>query len=151
MKYLLLIFMIMTCLRPFCYERMTNLTKAVVMLLVNGDNEQKTISGNVFLSSWSDSSHYYLNVQFCEENSGSSGGNGRISVKYLTSERNPFFKATKCTSGPDQGNRIKIPPSFCIRQCGEDIFTTMLTAGGNKWGIVCKKVVQSLSKSCICH
>lgn len=38
-----------------------------------------------------------------------------------------------------QGNRIKIPPSFCIRQCGEDIFTTMLTAGGNKWGIVCKK------------
>ena len=50
-----------------------------------------------------------------------------------------------------QGNRIKIPPSFCIRQCGEDIFTTMLTAGGNKWGIVCKKVAQSLSKSCICH
>ena len=43
-----------------------------------------------------------------------------------------------------QGNRIKIPPSFCIRQCGEDIFTTMLTAGGNKWGIVCKKVAQSL-------
>ena len=39
----------------------------------------------------------------------------------------------------NQGNRIKIPPSFCIRQCGEDIFTTMLTAGGNKWGIVCKK------------
>ena len=38
-----------------------------------------------------------------------------------------------------QGNRIKIPPSFCIRQCGEDIFTTMLTAVGNKWGIVCKK------------
>lgn len=38
-----------------------------------------------------------------------------------------------------QGNRIKKPPSFCIRQCGEDIFTTMLTAGGNKWGIVCKK------------
>ena len=50
-----------------------------------------------------------------------------------------------------QGNRIKKPPSFCIRQCGEDIFTTMLTAGGNKWGIVCKKVAQSLSKSCICH
>lgn len=48
-------------------------------------------------------------------------------------------------------NRIKIPPSFCIRQCGEDIFTTMLTAGGNKWGIVYKKVAQSLSKSCICH
>ena len=50
-----------------------------------------------------------------------------------------------------QGNRIKIPPSFCIRQCGEDIFTTIITAVGNKWGIVCKKVVQSLSKSCICH
>ena len=50
-----------------------------------------------------------------------------------------------------QGDRIKIPPSFCIRQCGEDIFTTMLTAGGNKWGIVCKKIAQSLSKSCICH
>ena len=50
-----------------------------------------------------------------------------------------------------QGNRIKKPPSFCIRQCSEDIFTTMLTAGGNKWGIVCKKVAQSLSKSCICH
>ena len=51
-----------------------------------------------------------------------------------------------------QGNRIKKPPSFCIRQCGEDIFTTMLTAGGNKWGIVCKKkVAQSLSKSCICR
>ena len=55
------------------------------------------------------------------------------------------------TFSPYQGNRIKIPPSFCIRQCGEDIFTTMLTAGGNKWGIVCKKVAQSLSKSCICH
>ena len=39
----------------------------------------------------------------------------------------------------DQGNRIKIPPSFCIRQCGEDIFTTIITAVGNKWGIVCKK------------
>ena len=38
-----------------------------------------------------------------------------------------------------QGNRIKIPPSFCIRQCGEDIFTTIITAVGNKWGIVCKK------------
>jgi len=38
-----------------------------------------------------------------------------------------------------QGNRIKIPPSFCIRQCGEDIFTTIITAGGNKWGIVCEK------------
>lgn len=50
-----------------------------------------------------------------------------------------------------KGNRIKIPPSFCIRQCGEDIFTTMLTAVGNKWGIVCKKVAQSLSKSCIYH
>ena len=51
-----------------------------------------------------------------------------------------------------QGNRIKIPPSFCIRQCGEDIFTTIITAVGNKWGIVCKKkVVQSLSKSCIYH
>ena len=50
-----------------------------------------------------------------------------------------------------QGNRIKIPPSFCIRQCGEDIFTTIIIAVGNKWGIVCKKVVQSLSKSCIYH
>lgn len=51
-----------------------------------------------------------------------------------------------------QGNRIKIPPSFCIRQCGEDIFTTIITAVGNKWGIVCKKkVVQNLSKSCIYH
>lgn len=38
-----------------------------------------------------------------------------------------------------QGNRIKIPPSFCIRQCGEDIFTTIITAGGNKWSNVCKK------------
>lgn len=38
-----------------------------------------------------------------------------------------------------QGNRIKIPPSFCIRQCGEDIFTTIITAVGNKWGIVCEK------------
>ena len=37
------------------------------------------------------------------------------------------------------GNRIKIPPSFCIRQCGEDIFTTIITAGGNKWNNVCKK------------
>lgn len=106
--------MIMTCLRPFCYERMTNLTKAVVMLLVNGDNEQKTISGNVFLSSWSDSSHYYLNVQFCEENSGSSGGNGRISVKYLTSERNPFFKATKCTSAPDEDDLKSI--QICLNK-----------------------------------
>ena len=101
-KLLFLSFVIMTCLRPVCYDRMTPFTKAVMMLLVKGGNEQKTISGNVFLSSWSDSSHYYLNVQFCEENSGSSGGNGRISVKYLTSERNPFFKATKCTSGPDE-------------------------------------------------
>ena len=50
-----------------------------------------------------------------------------------------------------QGNRIKIPPSFCIRQCGEDIFTTIIIAVGNKWGIVCKKVAQGLSKSCICH
>lgn len=38
-----------------------------------------------------------------------------------------------------QGNRIKKPPSFCIRQCGEDIFTTIITAGGNKWSIVCVK------------
>lgn len=40
-----------------------------------------------------------------------------------------------------QGNRIKKPPSFCIRQCGEDIFTTIITAGGNKWSIVCVKKV----------
>lgn len=33
-----------------------------------------------------------------------------------------------------------------MRQCGEDIFTTMLTAGGNKWGIVCKKVAQRQQK-----
>ena len=38
-----------------------------------------------------------------------------------------------------QGYRIKIPPSFCIRQYGEGIFTTKITAGGNKWNNVCKK------------
>lgn len=102
MKNLLFyLFIITTCLRPVCCERMTQLTKAVVMLLVKGDNEHKTISGNVFLSSWSDSSHYYLKVQFSDENSKSAGNNGRISVKYLTSERNPFFKASRCTPAPE--------------------------------------------------
>lgn len=101
-KLLFLSFVIMTCLRPVCYDRMTPFTKAVMMLLVKGGNEQKTYSGNVFLSSWSDSSHYYLKVQLGEGNSRSSDNKGRIVIKYLTSERNPFFKATKCTSGPDE-------------------------------------------------
>lgn len=107
MKIFLFLFsIIMTCLQPISYERMSHFTKAVVMLLVKSDDEQKTISGNVFLSSWSDSSHYYLKVQFGEGNSGSSDNKGRISVKYLTSERNPFFKATKYTSAPD-GDDLK--------------------------------------------
>ena len=72
-----------------------------------------------------------------------------ISIKIKNSLFSEFYQNG---TGLNQGNRIKKPPSFCIRQCGEDIFTTMLTAGGNKWGIVCKKkVAQSLSKSCICH
>ena len=74
-----------------------------------------------------------------------------VSVVYLFYAFLSFFIKFAIAILTGQGNRIKIPPSFCIRQCGEDIFTTMLTAVGNKWGIVCKKVVQSLSKSCIYH
>ena len=50
-----------------------------------------------------------------------------------------FLRQCLTSASAKQGNRIKIPPSFCIRQCGEDIFTTIITAVGNKWGIVCKK------------
>ena len=59
-----------------------------------------------------------------------------ISIKF---KNNHFAEFYQNGNSLPQGNRIKIPPSFCIRQCGEDIFTTMLTAVGNKWGIVCKK------------
>lgn len=104
----------MTCLRPVCYERMTHFTKAVVMLLVKDGYRQKSISRDVFLSSWSDSSHYYLNVQLGEENSKSSGNKGRIAVKYLTSERNPFFKATKCTPAPDEDDLKSI--QICLNK-----------------------------------
>lgn len=93
---------------------MTRFTKTVVILLVQSTTKQKETSGNVYLSSWSDSSHYYLNVQFCEDNSGSSGGNGRISVKYLTSERNPFFKANKCASDPDEDDLKSI--QICLNK-----------------------------------
>lgn len=113
-RLVFILFMIMTCLRPLDHERMTRFTKTVVMLLVQSTTKQMEASGNVFLSSWSDSSHYYLNVQFCEDNSGSSGGNGRISVKYLTSERNPFFKATKCTSDPDEDDLKSI--QICLHK-----------------------------------
>ena len=113
-RLVFILFMILTCLRPLGHERMTRFTKTVVMLLVQSTTKQREASGNVFLSSWSDSSHYYLNVQFCEDNSGSSGGNGRISVKYLTSERNPFFKATKCTSDPDEDDLKSI--QICLNK-----------------------------------
>lgn len=113
-RLVFILFMILTCLRPLGHERMTRFTKTVVMLLVQSTTKQREASGNVFLSSWSDLSHYYLNVQFCEDNSGSSGGNGRISVKYLTSERNPFFKATKCTSDPDEDDLKSI--QICLNK-----------------------------------
>ena len=93
---------------------MTRFTKTVVMLLVQSATKPMEASGDVFLSSWSDSSHYYLKVQFCEDNSGSSGGNGRISVKYLTSERNPFFKTTKCISDPDEDDLKSI--QICLNK-----------------------------------
>ena len=68
-------------------------------------------------------------------------------LHYIRNERESiFFNKISLDETKLQGNRIKIPSSFCIRQCGEDIFTTMLTAGGNKWGIVCKKKSHKASR-----
>ena len=64
-----------------------------------------------------------------------------IDILIIFCEFTTKYLQFKDRNSDSQGNRIKKPPSFCIRQCGEDIFTTIITAGGNKWSIVSKKVV----------
>lgn len=101
MRGYILIVLMMIC-QPIGCWKLSPLTKEVVKLLVEDADEQRIASGDVYLSAWTDSSHYYLNAQLIRDNSKVSPSKGRPHVKYLTSQGNPFFKANRCSPAPNQ-------------------------------------------------
>ncbi len=99
MRFLLIL--LVFCSQLICDRHMSSFTKDVILLLVNESNDIENKSGNVYLSSWADSTHYYLKVQFNESDPELSDNTGNLSINYLTSESNLFFKTKKCVSDPD--------------------------------------------------